>query len=414
MTKHSLLALALFAGTATSAQAQVAGGGAGGGGGDWAEAERAELAADAATRTSLVSGSEQGLLSRQPDAGITFSGQFQFRYTLNVRDDEGNEEGFTHGFSVRRAKLIADTDLNETWSVHLQGAFDRDGGSFELEDAWADWELDDSWTLRFGQFKAPTLAEELASSKRMQAVDRSETNEVFNLDRTQGVMAIYTADKWDFMGSFNTGANTDNTEFNGANNADYGFTGRAEWIFGGDRDQLKDFSGWQGQEYAGKAGGAVHYQDGGSTGVGSVGSTPDVSFIQATVDAQVEGNGWNAFGAFIWNHIDPSGGDELDNFGIVAQGGVFISASDELFGRYDVIVPDSDTPGGDDSFNTITVGWNHYFIPESHASKFQLDLQWFLNATSDTGLVNANPGIGLLDSANENQFAIRAQYAATF
>jgi hypothetical protein len=407
MTKYCILALAMSAGTATSALAQVAEG-------DQAEALRAEMAADAATRTSLVSSTSTGLGTRQGNAGIDFSGQFQFRYTLNVRDVVGNGVGFTHGFSVRRAKLIADAALNETWSVHLQGAFDRDGGVFQLEDAWADWELDDSWTLRIGQFKAPTLAEELASSKSSQAVDRSATNEVFNLDRTQGLMAIYEADKWDFMGSFNTGANTDNTDFNGANHADYAFTGRAEWIFAGDRTQLKDFSGWQGQEYAGKAGGAIHFQDGGSTGVGSVGSTPDVSFIQATADAQVEGNGWNAFAAFIWSHIDPDGGNELDNFGIVAQGGVFISASDELFGRYDVILPDSDTPGGDDAFNTITVGWNHYFIPESHASKFQLDLQWFLNATSDNGLVSANPGIGLLDSANEGQFAVRAQYGATF
>jgi hypothetical protein len=165
---------------------------------------------------------------------------------------------------------------------------------------------------------------------------------------------------------------------------------------------------------AGKAGAAVHFQDGGSTGVGSVGSTADVNAIQLTGDVQIEGNGWNGFGALIWNHVDPAAGMELDNFGIVLQGGVFATASDEFFGRFDVVLPDSDTPGGDDAFSTITVGWNHYFIPESHASKVQVDLQWFLESPSNNGLVSANPGIGLLDSGNDSQFAIRAQYGASF
>jgi hypothetical protein len=227
-------------------------------------------------------------------------------------------------------------------------------------------------------------------------------------------MAIYEADKMTFMGSFNMGANTDNTEFNAGNNADYGFTGRFEYVFAGDKAQLEDFSGWQGQEMAYKAGAAAHYQDGGSTGVGSVGATPDVNAIQLTGDFQIEGNGWNGFAAIIWNHVEPDGGTETDDIGIVLQAGVFATASDEFWARYDGIYPDSDSPGGDDPFNTISVGWNHYFIPESHASKFQLDLQYFLDATTDNGLVSANPGIGLLDTSEDGQFAIRAQYAATF
>jgi hypothetical protein len=412
MTKVSLLALAMSAGAAAPAFAQVTS--------DEVQAHRAEIASDAATRTSLLTndyaGAERGGVTvwRQGDSSVTLSGQFQFRYTMNIRDGQGAEEDFTHGFSVRRAKLIADADLNETWSVHMQGAFDRDGGAFILEDAWADWELDENWTVRGGQFKTPTLREELVSSKRQQAVDRSATNEAFNLDRTQGVMAMYNADKWRFIGAVTMGAYTSNSDFNSPSNADYAFTGRGEWLFAGDWSQLDDFAGWQGQEYAGLVGAAIHWQDGGSTGVGNVGATSDVSAIQFTVDTQVEANGWNAFAAFIWNHVDPDGGSETDDLGIVLQGGVFVSDSDELFGRYDVIIPDSDTPGGDDAFNTLTFGWNHYFIPESHASKFQVDLQWFFNATTDNGLVGANTGIGLLDSSEDTQFAIRAQYQATF
>ena len=284
--------------------------------------------------------------------------------------------------------------------MHIQGAFDSDGGSFELQDAWASWELDESWTLYMGQGKTPTLREELVSSKYSQFADRSLTNEVFNLGRTQGVLGAYKSDSWRVVGLFSTGADTANTEYNASNHADYAVTGRVDWLFAGDWEQLEDFAGWQGQEYAGQVGGAVHWQDGGSTGVGSVGSTADVQFIQVTGDVQVEANGWNAFGAVIWDYIDPDGADSVSHLGAVIQGGVFVSESDELFGRYDVIIPDSDTAGGDDAFNTIGFGWNHYFIPESHASKFTVDVQVFLNETTENGLVSSNTTVGLLESGN--------------
>jgi hypothetical protein len=370
------------------------------------------LAADAATRTSLLAPDHPALVQNGP--GVEFGGQFQFRYTVNVRDEEGEEEAVTQGFSASRAKLFVDSDLNETWGVHLQGAFDSDGGAFSLEDAWTDWQLDESLTFRFGQFKVPTLAEELMSSGRLQAIDRSVTNEVFNLDRTQGFMFIYDTDRIRFLGSFNMGAASANTDFNGANNADYAFTGRFEYVFAGDKEQLEDFSGWQGQELAYKAGFAMHAQDGGESGINNTGATANVNAFQTTGDFQIEGNGWNAFGAIVWNHVEPPGNIHVDNFGVVVQGGVFANPSNEFIARFDVVMPDSVIIGGDDDFSTITVGWNHYFIPESHASKFQVDLQWFLNATTENGLVNPEPEIGLLDSSNDSQFAIRAQYSATF
>lgn len=380
-----------------------------------ADVQRAEIAADAARRTSLLANNGSlGALDWQGADPVRLGGLFQFRYTANIRDDEPGEESFTHGFAVQYAQLTADADLNETWSVHLQGNFVRSNGTFTLDDAWADWKLDDSWTLRMGQFKAPFSKERLVSDGKLLAADRSEENSVFALNRTQGLEFIYDSDNWRGWLSFNTGASSINNDFNGASNADYAFTGRGEYRFAGDWAQLSDFTGWEGQENAGAVGAALHYQDGGSTGINSTGATPDVSLIALTVDAAYESNGWSVFGAFNWQNVDPATGDDMSDFGFLAQAGLFLSEADEIFGRYDVIIPDSDSPGGDDLFNTITIGWNHYFIPESHASKFTLDLQWFLDATTENGLVSANPAIGLLESTNENQFAIRAQYTASF
>ena len=166
-------------------------------------------------------------------------------------------------------------------------------------------------------------------------------------------------------------------------------------------------------------GGALEWESRGDTGGGNpTGSTmPEGWNLQATIDAQVEGNGWNVFGAFVYDYISPRGGDEVNNFGLVLQGGVFFDENNEIFGRWDFVAPDGDAFGDDDDwFNTLTVGWNHYFIPESHASKFQIDLQYFITSTAGTAIVNNQDlsGVGLLRTQDDGEFAIRAQYQATF
>ena len=298
---------------------------------DESAAAQAELRADAASRSSLLEG--RGLLA-QNGPSVDVGGMLQFRYTANVRDtaDGSTEESFTHGFSLPRARLTVGADLNETWSVFLQGNFDVDGGAFTLLDAWADWELDENWTLRGGQFKVPSSREWQANEYDGLAADRSVFNDVFSAGRTQGLAAIYTSDQFVFIGSFNTGANSLNSDFNGANNADYAFTGRVDWQFAGDRSQLDTFTGWQGQEFAGLLGGFAHYQDGGNTGVGNTGTTADVQLFEGLIDCQVEGNGWNAYGAAVYQYVNAAGADSMNNFGVLVQGGYMVAEADEIRG----------------------------------------------------------------------------------
>ena len=55
------------------------------------------------------------------------------------------------------------------------------------------------WKLRFGQFKAPFMREELVSSSRQQTAERSLVNEEFNQDRSQGVELSLEQDQMRFM-----------------------------------------------------------------------------------------------------------------------------------------------------------------------------------------------------------------------
>ncbi|MCA9312552.1 MAG: hypothetical protein KDA21_15160, partial [Phycisphaerales bacterium] len=72
----------------------------------------------------------------------------------------------------------------------------------------------------------------------------------------------------------------------------------------------------------------------------------------------------------------------------------------------------------DDPFNTLTVGANRYL--HGQAAKFTVDLQYFLDATTDNDLVGSIAGtgvgdrIGVLPSDNDGQFVLRAQFQILF
>lgn len=359
-----------------------------------------EVLSDAKGRTSLAAA----------DSTVTVFGQAQFRYDINSRDNAAPDEDATIGFTARRTKIGVKGDVAEGWHYYVLGEFSRSGGGFVLDQAYGTYDINENWTAKFGQFKLPVLKEESISSSRQLAADRSATNETFNQDRSQGIQFGYNESQWRFMGAFSDGASTRSTDFNSSSEADYAFTARGEWMYAGDDwGRFDDFTSWRNSEYAGVVGAAFHYQGGGDTG----GPTSDIDAWILTIDAQAEGNGWNAYGAFVWANTDPATGDSMDDLGVVLQGGYFFNDSWEGFLRWDSVFPDDRTGGNDSEFNTITVGVNNYIIPESHAAKFTLQLQYFLDATTDS-IVGANTGIGLLSSSEDSQFDVTAQFQWLF
>jgi len=376
----------------------------------------AEMIADAESRSSLLqSGAAAGhdgkfyLASPDGNFRLNLSGQVQFRYYLNFRDDDGGDDDFVPGFQTRRTKLSFDGHVfSPDLFYKVQGAFSRNGGGFGLEDAYVGMKLDDGWKVRWGQFKEGFLREELVSSKRQLLVDRSVTNEALNQDRSQAIEFAYADDQWKFTGSFSDGFNSDNTDL-GASPADWSLTARAEWLIAGDWGQFKDFTSPRGSDEGIMLGGALHYEQGPDLNIGG----DEQEIISYTIDLSWEADGWNAFGAFVGSNIEDAGGvsgADADLYGFVLQGGVYVSEDWELVGRFDHLINEDDL--GDD-FSTITVGANYYI--HGHAAKFSVDLAWYLDNTVDTGgTVGQNTGIGLLSSTDDDQYAIRAQFQLLF
>ena len=374
----------------------------------------AEMIADADSRSSLLqSGGTAGhnraffLSSADGNFSLNMSGQSQTRYTMNWNDDAAADD-FTPGFNLPRTALRFEGQVFGDFGYAVQGMFSRAGGAFVLEDAYMHTDLGDGLTLLWGQLRMPVLWEDMLNEKYSLAADQSVVNAVFGQGRSQGIWLHQSNEDFRWWAGFSDGVASANTDF-GASPADWALTGRIEYKAAGDWSQFNQFSSARGSEYAAKIAVAAHWQQ--SPDVPAT-STTDV--FAYTVDAMVAADGWNAFAEFVGFRTDPSGGTSTDDFGLVIQGGVFVSDDWEFFGRYDGVFADSARPGNDD-FNTFTVGANYYL--HGQAAKFTVDLNWFLNDTAGNDLVSGIAGansIGLTPSAAEDQIAIRAQFQLLF
>ena len=403
---------------------------------DRADAYRAELMADAAGRTSLLAGGggagfEKGKVTIHDDSGantLWIGGTVQFRYSADFRDDSGvgDEEDFTHGFSSRRTRLrfggsIWDKSL--TYLIQLDTS--RSTGEVGLVDAFGQYKWDNGVALKWGQYKLPFLREESVSDTSQLAVDYSVMHTVFTQSRSQGIELSYDAGNVRFAGDFSDGIRTANTDFNNNAEADFALTGRVDWMFAGDNwKRFDDYTSWRGSDYAGMIGAAVHYQDGGDTGgidsTGAADGTNDRTLFMATVDTQIEGNGWNLASAVVYRsdeNDESSDQDAFSDWGLLVQGGVFVADQVETFLRYDVIFMDGDrtaAPDGEDSFHTLTAGANCYVSPDSHAVKVSGQVMYFFNPTTDIEILSPSTTTPLLADSEDGQVSAVVQVQVVF
>jgi hypothetical protein len=370
--------------------------------------------ADAESRASLQAeganaGWDKGFFLRSADGNflLRVKGQLDFRWTLNNAHEALNGEDTQYGFAVRRAKLVFEGNVvDPSWQYKFQGAFDRDGGAFELELAYVLKKLNDDFGLQFGQFKLPFLVEENTSSSRQLAVERSLVNEQFNQDYSKAVQAAWDCGPFRLQGAYSDGFGSGDTDFNdldpttSANNVTFRF----DWLAKGTWKQFEQFTSARGSVLGFRTGAAIALQK-------SKYSTPfKEEFVTWTIDAQLEGDGWNAFGYIVGRHNsfdDPAVSDQ-DQFGVVLQAGFMVSDAWELFGRYEW--GDSDIAGQDD-LSVITAGTNWYISGQN--LKWSNDIGVGLDSVSATW---ASSGAGWRTDrpGEDGQVVVRSQFQLLF
>lgn len=405
----------------------------------------AELRADAATHTSLLQSGGSGW---SPEDGfhigdasgnntLRIGALLQFRYVASFRDDDDlgvGSESFAHGFERPRTQLwfegnIVNPRLQYRVSAELGQADGDRNTTGALRDAYAQYFFEgegEGFFVRWGQFVAPLIGEENILPEYQLAVERSQVNEFFAPGWSEGIMVGYLADSFALYGTVSDGirdpgvlAGTGGTAFAGPD-ADYAFTARADVKFAGDWDQFADFTGMRGQDLGFVLGGGFHWQSGGDTGQSATGLPgTDNDYYLWTVDAQVEGDGWNFYAAYLGHTLDIDGGLDVTNQGFVAQGGLYIADQVELFARYDGLFLDSDLVmmGAEEDYHFLTFGANYYVTPNSHTAKVTVDAVWAIDESLSgnvIGGVDTNQTDTSLLGGSDDEFAIRAQVQVLF
>ena len=349
---------------------------------------------------------------------IRTTGLLQFRYGFNHRKDVSGREDDIHAFDLPRIRLQVDGNLTDELTFTVRGGFtglqrrrtgfeDRDG-ELTVEIARARYRLENGFTLSLGQFGLALYREDMIGSAQTLGADYSVVDGTFAQGKSRAIELSRADETLRWWAALSSGLQTPNVGFSSVENADFALTFRAETVLGHPGwARFDDFASWPESQLSALLGLAVHFEKGART----ASDEPAFHLFYATADVSVEGDGWSTFAAFIWAHTDVLAPDTGDDLGFVVQAAAFVQDPVEIFGRFEGILASTNRDLGD--FYSVTVGFNWYLVPHSHSERITVELLWFLDETDDA-FVFPSENIGVLSSAFDDQWALRAQYQIIF
>lgn len=384
-----------------------------------------EVLADADTRASLAGGGITAghngkkffLADEDGKFLMNIAGRIQVRYIHALDNDSMDNDD--SGFQIRRMKFQFDgyvTSPKFTYKVVI--ATNRDTALAYLEEAQFGYAITDQVTFNAGRFKAPFSREELTSSGKQLAVERSLVEELFTVGFTEGFGLTWQDHNFRVSGMFNDGyqegEGPSKTNDYDKDKSVLAMTGRVDWRAMGNWKQMADFNAWSGEEMGLFFGAAAHYQvaDNTNTALGQ-----DGQFFAWTTDGSFEYMGMAIFGSLYGRHFsnDPNI-TNYDQYGAVAQVSYFVIPDTlEPFVRIEWYDLNGVTfVGNDDAFASasnsegylLTLGGNYYF--KKHNAKVTADVVYSFN-----GIPKSESGLGI-PSGPAGTIVFRTQFQLEF
>ncbi len=106
---------------------------------------------------------------------VTTSKPIQFSGYVQARYQNLDEKGKIDGFDIRRARLDIKGNISPYWGYRFQADFA--GTTSKLLDIYGECKIFSYLNFTFGQFKIPFSMENLASSSKLEMIDRSQVVE---------------------------------------------------------------------------------------------------------------------------------------------------------------------------------------------------------------------------------------------
>lgn len=362
-----------------------------------------EVLSDADTRATLFSDSVTSgydgdffLASADGNFRVAVSGQLQFRYVWNHRRERDDKT--RAGFETRRAKItLRGNVVSPQLRYSVTASRDRRTGDFELQSLSLELPLGDQVRIRAGRFRSPLLREEAVSSRRQLVVERSLVARRFNQPYLPGVSVGYQTDALRVRAAF--------VSISDEILGDQGWraAARADLLLWGEWSSLRDFTSFPGDRPTAALGAGILMEDEDPIHP----SDNDSRTLRWTADVSAEFGGANAFAAVVGNHVKEDREPSLDQFGLVVQGGLFVTEKWEAFARYEW----GDADGEAADLSMLTVGMNRYV--DRHDLKLTADVGYGLN---EVGRFWSSSGAGWRrdNRGQDGQVVVRFQLQLLF
>ena len=337
------------------------------------------------------------------------------RYTFNQRTQPpAGDPEINQAPSLSRTRVILTLGLTEHVMMRIRFGY-ATGGPLRVEQAFADFVLPGWGSLRAGQFFSPVSWADSYFPETLVATDFSSAANTFSGGQTHGVMATLTrVDRLKLIALLSDGLRTGYTEFASPVSADVAGMLRVEVMtIGKGFERFDDPGSFRTEPVALRLSAAVHGQTGGATG-----STTAKNVLLSTVDAALEGHGFAVTAEGMYAHVSSPAMAAVDDFGVLAEGSVFLLDWLQLWARFDAVwsggVHSDPFPSpGTGPFRTYGAGANAYLIPGTHHLKVQLDLTLMPDAQS-VSLVTTSLNAGVFSTSAGRQWTGRLQLIAAF
>ena len=383
----------------------------------------ADVVSDAGNRTSFqdtdILNYKQGFVLASPDNGfrLELTGQIQARWVLNRAN--GAEPTYLKGFEIRRARVdMRGHVVDPSWTYRIRtNFFFLNDGIANIDECWIAKSFGSGWMLKVGQFKTPWLREQLVPDSRLLAVERSVVSLYFDQLRSQGMelswqgesdrIAVWTGDGLPSPAFGAAQADGFNTTWN-ETNVWYSFAARGEHRLAGDWEQFTDLNSPRGADFAAMVGVAGVIQRSRESNIG----VNDAMTAGVTADLTLCFSGASLFLSGVWLNDSLPNGPSTNPWGVVVQGGVFLTEHVQVFGRYEYMEFDpSNEPNQAGRYNGPTIGANWFFNPA-----VRLTMDWSINLSSlpSGAAVRRVAGMRSDQPGESDQWSLRAQIQLLF
>ncbi len=324
---------------------------------------------------------------------LNFNARIQPRYTLFLKDTQGGatqtaDESY---FELERARIGFSGhffDPRIKFKVEFDGETDA-GDKGALTDAYVAFQACETAQIGIGQFKPYFLRQESTSSGRQQRIDRSLSNEFFNLDRNIGLWVEGPVNDliW-YSVAVTNGIDTVNIAPGGGGtqvlDQHPAYIGKLDfYVMGSAKKDQREAYTESDVKKLGSAllvlGASFVYEEYDpaqqSVGAATAFIANNADVISYGVDGIWKYKGASITGDYVGRWYNPQGGgtDASYAHGFNVQGGYMVTDEIEVTARFSGILRGEGAQSGTGTEIGPGVNW---FFSKSHNGKLQLDVAW--------------------------------------